>query len=273
MSHNIEGLYTNDDQSYTMRTTAKRLSELPPATFHPNEGMAGNFFTRETTTSAVTHTDPAHLDAIEQVRKFWASSEKFARYNISHKRGILLAGPPGTGKSSLMRQLVGETYAAGGAALILHRGDISEFRENLTELRTLAPRQPIAAVIEDLDEFMNGSESYLLEILDGGYAVDHVLFLATSNHPEKLSKRLIRPSRFDVCIHVDMPSECTRRAIITGFLGAKHPQLEKYVSELAGKSVADIKEHIISNVILADEVTDVAKEPEAECVARGFANR
>lgn len=49
--------------------------------------------------------------------------------------------------------------------------------------------------------------SHLLNILDGTLSRDDMIFIATTNYIDKLDKALIRPGRFDICIHL---SECDR---------------------------------------------------------------
>lgn len=75
-----------------------------------------------------------------------------------------------------------------------------------------------------------------------------ILFLATTNYPERLDRRFIeRPSRFDTIKHIEQPSPSSRRE----FLKAKEPslsptELDEWVELSAGFSIAHLKELVIA---------------------------
>ena len=87
-------------------------------------------------------------------------------------------------------------------------------------------------------------------MLDGELQVDNVVFIATTNYPQRLDKRFInRPSRFDEIIKIGMPNAEARKF----YLEHKNPRLVENITELEnwveltkGFSVAHLKELIIS---------------------------
>jgi SpoVK/Ycf46/Vps4 family AAA+-type ATPase len=76
--------------------------------------------------------------------------------------------------------------------------------------------RPIVVMIEDIDAIVDKKgESAMLALLDGELQIDNVVFVATTNYPERLDKRLVnRPSRFDEIIKIGMPSAAARAQYI-----------------------------------------------------------
>lgn len=154
---------------------------------------------------------------VEDLEKFRAARQRYRRLGVCYHRGYLLYGPPGTGKTSLVSGLA----AAFGMSI---------YAVNLTELndRTLKAaihEVPENSVIlfEDIDCMRAGHRrgernevqgavtdkvksapdgfgvtlSGLLNVLDGFYAPENVIFVMTTNAVEALDPALLRPGRID----------------------------------------------------------------------------
>jgi len=157
---------------------------------------------------------PAAIMALvrDSVEGFLAHREAFTSMGFPWRRGILLVGPPGTGKTMLCR--------AAASALpdlpFLYVRDLRErncadsVRAIFTRARRLAP---CILAIEDLDGFVDRTNrSVFLNELDGFKNNDGVLIIASTNHPGKIDESLLkRPSRFDRVIHVGLPDLPERR--------------------------------------------------------------
>ena len=153
---------------------------------------------------------------IEDIKEFQTSEEHYRLRGIPYRRGYLLHGPPGTGKSSLIHSLASELkYSL--CVVNLSRG-VSDF-DLLRQLAT-APKKSIL-LFEDIDvtlpsdkrkketkqrdnEFDNShrfsgdiSLSGLLNALDGISSSDSHLMFMTTNHITNLDPALIRPGRYD----------------------------------------------------------------------------
>ncbi len=127
----------------------------------------------------------------------------------------------------------------------------------LAAIREIEERRALLTVTEDLDEYFKpGKNSYTKQVLsmyDGENQVDHVMHLATTNHPEELEDRIIqRPSRFDMVLLLGTPNRAAREAYLRNIL---HEELEEgvfqqIVEDTKGLSLAHFKEYVVSVVVL-----------------------
>jgi len=111
----------------------------------------------------------------------------------------------------------------------------------------------------------DGREERLLSLLDGKTQIDHVLFIATTNYPERLDQRLrARPSRFDRVEVIAAPSGEVRRA----YLKKRVPDLsaveiDDWIALSEGFSIAHLKELVLAVRCLGVDLNDAAKRIKA----------
>ena len=143
----------------------------------------------------------------------------YADLGVPYRRGVLLYGPPGNGKTSLVRAIGSSVPNIPG--LILRPADDFDDRGLQNVLAIWQERAPAILVIEDLDWLFRQtrvSVSAFLNALDG-VSRNHggLLLLATTNHPDALDPAINnRPGRFDVAIEVAPPDEPMRREFLAG---------------------------------------------------------
>ena len=195
-------------------------------------------------------------EVVEQISRFWAKEEKFREINknikVLYKRGILLYGPPGCGKSSMLSIVIRDIVAQGGVALVYQGTEITAMLVKI--IREIQPDMKILVIIEDLDGIVRGGEEDVLNMLDGvDTSLDSVIFLATTNHMDRLSRRLLRPSRFDFKIEMSYPNATLRKRyfndLLQAYNGKTKINLAQTVKDTEGFSFADLKELFISAVV------------------------
>ncbi len=131
---------------------------------------------------------------------------------VPYRRGVLLHGPPGNGKTSLIRHLAAKVPTIPGMILRPHARFDSD--DLTTVLKRWADDAPAILVIEDLDWLLERvNVSCFLNLLDGveTATTGGLLLIATTNHPEKLDSAVNnRPGRFDVVMEIPPPDESLR---------------------------------------------------------------
>ena len=189
-------------------------------------------------------------EVIAQIKKFWSSEVKEAMESrgFMHKRGIMMYGEPGSGKTCTIQMLVQMLINNGGIAI--YAEDPGVLSNCLQLLRRIEPDRPVIVILEDFDTLTDRDrrENNWLAVLDGEAQIKNVVFLATTNYIENIDKRFVdRPSRFDIIMPVPMPSARARAAYIQYKEPSLTPdELYDWVQESEGFSIAHVKEMIIS---------------------------
>ena len=183
----------------------------------------------------VTFADVAGVDdALEELRDvkdYLAQPERFAEMGARAPRGILLAGPPGCGKTLLARAVAGEANAAFFSVSATEFVEIfvgqgaARVRDLFAEARAVAPSILFIDEVDAVggrrsDSAVDGTrerEQTLNQILvemDGFDTETGVVVMAATNRADILDPALVRPGRFDRQVAVELPDRAGRRAIL-----------------------------------------------------------
>ncbi len=162
---------------------------------------------RRSIDSVVVEDDRAE-QVLADMRWFYGSSDWYGARGVPWRRGYLFHGPPGTGKSSLIRALASELQLD-IATLDIGRASLTD--DALREAMMSAPERCLIA-IEDVDAVFvhrdagdtRGGVSFsgLLNAIDGVGAQEGRALVMTTNHVAQLDPALIRPGRAD--LHVEL---------------------------------------------------------------------
>ena len=224
----------------------------------------------------VTFDDVAGVDEAKQelteVVEFLKYPEKFSTLGARIPRGVLLVGPPGTGKTMLARAVAGEAgvpfFSISGSEFVEMFVGVGASR--VRDLFDQAKRNaPCIVFIDEIDAVgrqrgagLGGShderEQTLNQILvemDGFDTGTNVIVLASTNRPDVLDPALLRPGRFDRQVVLDRPDIKGRKAILEVHVRGK--PLDKNVELLRiaqispGFSGADLANVVNEAAILA----------------------
>lgn len=160
---------------------------------------------------------------IHEINSFWGKENSFSSLGFLHRRGYLFYGAHGTGKSSLIYEIVEGVLADKG--IVFYCGHPKFFDQGLALFRQIEPTRKVVCIFEDIDAIIKQhGESEILSILDGENQISGVCNLATTNYPELLDKRIVgRPRRFDRVYRIGNLGDEARKA----FLEQKLPKGQK----------------------------------------------
>jgi len=199
----------------------------------------------------------------DDVTKFWKTEAKFKEYGLVHKRGILLYGRPGCGKSCAI-QLVMEDLIDNHQGLIFkisNRNDLDMFIAQFNSvIRVIEPNRKVVVILEDIDglfQYDSTVQTKLLNLLDGINQNSNIIYIGTTNYPEKLEERILnRPSRFDKRYELKTPNAEIRHVYLKSALKIKDLKkidLQEWVDKTESLTLAHLRELIVSVIILEND--------------------
>lgn len=208
-------------------------------------------------------------EILNDISFFWSNKDAFTKYKFAFKRGILLYGEPGCGKTcltSLLSKQVINDYD-GLVFILKDDDDLGRYLESIpSSLRLIEPDRPMLIIFEDLDGLCSHekTEATLLNLLDGMTQFENCVYIGCTNYPEKLKDRILnRPSRFDKRYHIGKPSEDVREFYFNAKIkkdDLKKIDIEEYVKKTEGLSLAHLGEVIKSVFIYKKNLNDVIQE-------------
>jgi SpoVK/Ycf46/Vps4 family AAA+-type ATPase len=167
-------------------------------------------------------------------------------------------GEPGCGKSGIIQLISQQIIKNDGIVInIKDEEDVERFTSFIGTFRKIEPKRPLIVLLEDIDSLAGEGRSQtarLLNILDGVKQIEGVVYIATTNYPEKLQERITnRPSRFDRRYKVELPNEEIRRAYINHKLSdddLKNVDVDLWVTKTDGMSLSHLKEVVVSVIVM-----------------------
>ena len=171
-------------------------------------------------------------EELQELVEFLTNPDKFNALGGKLPKGILLVGPPGTGKTMLARAVAGEAgcpyfYMSGSEFDELYVGvGAKRVRDLFSQARSKAPA---IIFIDELDAvggkrnardpaYAKQTLNQLLTELDGFSPSTGVILIAATNYPDALDQALTRPGRFDRHVNVPLPDVRGRIQILKHFM-------------------------------------------------------
>lgn len=208
-------------------------------------------------------------DVIKGAATFFKSRERYKKNGFTHKRGYLLYGAPGNGKSSIINLICASNIKErnGVCFTITTYSELDRYKRFIqTVYRYIEPETPIITIIEDIDGICESSaaETLLINVLDGIEQTDNILYVATTNFPEKLSQRLVnRPNRFDRKVEIKPPTENSRVFYLKEKLlpyNCPEDAIIDIAKKTEGFSMAQLQEVVKSFILLELDLDTAIKE-------------
>ena len=146
----------------------------------------------------------------ESILKFLENKGFYDKNQLGYKRSVLLYGSPGTGKSRYIDN-VSKYMIDAYEAVVIRITSTNDIRlllsDGILKLNRFLKDRLIVFIVEEIAEYSYRTEIELLDLLDNSILRHNVMFLMTTNNPEKIPETLInRPSRVDVlekvCLNV-----------------------------------------------------------------------
>ena len=253
--------YTKFNENYI--ACGRTVKKITPGIYNISVSERGDaIFSRTEIKSDewLTFRDTLIADVLAEIKKFWASNDKFEKYGFLQRRGYMLYGPPGTGKTVLVKQIMQQIVENGGIVILADTSP-SNVSLCLQQLNAIEPNRQIVCIYEDIDAIIrNYGESSLLSLLDGEDSTNHILNIATTNYPEKLDKRIIgRPRRFDRIIKIGFPDKAMREYYFQHKLKIEGNELKKWVDATEDFTFAALTEAVISVKCLENSFDETIK--------------
>jgi len=218
--------------------------------------------------------DSSLSDIINDISTFFKkdTQELYKKMQIAYKRGVILYGNPGNGKSAVIREII-RRIGPDVNKIVINPNVSYEITTVLSSLIHSLKGAPTIIIMEDFDSFLSRGDnrSEFLNILDGINMRSGVYFIGTTNYPEKIDPAFInRSGRFDQTYRIDNPAKKTRELFfksrdIAGLLrNYNNPNNEDindiFVRYSKDLSMADLKEIITSTTYLLIDNPSLAIE-------------
>ncbi|KYK70344.1 membrane protein FtsH1 [Toxoplasma gondii TgCatPRC2] len=219
MMHNTTDSSSGSNVTNSETALVPPQPTFPPLTFNDLAGL----------TEAKTE--------LQEVVQFLRDPSKFERLGARLPKGVLLVGPPGTGKTALARAVATEAgvpyfYASGSEFVEIYvgqgarrvRGLFSYARNHspciifLDELDAVGGRRQASAGPGAGNREHDQTLNQLLVEMDGFNQASRIVVLAATNRVDTLDPALLRPGRFDRIVHVSLPDVAARELILQKYL-------------------------------------------------------
>ena len=198
------------------------LSVYIPNPFHGGDWMRARLGSRRPLSSVVLKAGQGEA-LLADLERFFAGRARYAQLGIPWRRGYLLHGPPGTGKTSLVTALASE-LRLNVCTLSLASPIVTD--EKIHTLLAAVPQRSLL-LIEDVDAFFRERDaahaqvrlsfSGFLNALDGVATQEGTVLFMTTNHPDRLDAALIRAGRIDERIELGLADEDQLRRLYLKF--------------------------------------------------------
>jgi len=252
MKESKNNLYVNyslfENDIYIPSRPIERVDKLAPGVYAIKRDANGQIYFNNMQVTSDTLIDlPSFISKqiIEEVNNFWSEEvrKRFDRRGMTYKRGILLHGTHGTGKSSIIIKLMQEEVERGGIVFFCPTPTILSAGAKI--VREIQGDVRMLVVFEEFEKILYQDESNFLSLLDGELI------------PPRIKDR---PSRFATVVEVPLPDAETRRLFIEAkTFPDENVNIEAWVEATEGMTIDHIKDLIISVFCIGVSLEEAAE--------------
>lgn len=176
-------------------------------------------------------------DLDETIQQFRNSNELYETSQSIYKLGVLLFGPPGTGKTSYMRQFIRSQKDTIIIFLdaVPTRKFIEKLENSTKDVLKILVFEEAVSLLENSDDIRE-----MLDFLDGSKSVSNAIYFMSTNYPESIPENVIRNGRIDVFVRVDFPNPTARKKLINLYL--KRDATTEEIDRTKDMPIVDIRE-------------------------------
>jgi hypothetical protein len=176
-------------------------------------------------------------DLNETIRQFIENKSMYDESKSLYKLGILLFGPPGTGKTSYLREFIRNQKDS----IVIFLDGVPT-RRFLEKLEQSSKDKLKIFVFEEVVSMLEGSEDIrtMLDFLDGAKSLSNAIYFLSTNYPEEIPENVIRNGRIDVFVRVEFPDVVARNRLINLYL--KRDGSDKELEVCKDMPIVDIRE-------------------------------
>jgi len=202
-------------------------------------------------------------EIFDDIESFMSTAGIYRDFGLTHKRGYLMYGPGGTGKTSIGLMLARRFIAKTGGVVIF-APDAASFYSGVAIMREVEPGRPSMYLMEEVDALV--VNTHCLSILDGELSIQGAVFVAMTNYKKRLPRRITnRPGRFARVTLISAPPMPIQVEYLTR-LASRRPDLLvgkasplSVVKHLEGVSMTmdHLREAFVSHVIMGESLDDI----------------
>ena len=189
------------------------------------------------------------------------TKERYQTTKVVHKTGVLLEGPPGSGKSGCLNMIIDELIKQD--AILFFDAEPDLVSAVLPAVREQNPNKLICVIYEEFDEWLKHDQATINSFLDGQLSVNNMIVLATTNYISKIPSRIKnRPSRFQLVKHVGTPTKEFRQAWFEQKLQdiGYADKTAAFVESSEGMVIDQMKDMIVSHIALQIPLHEVVRK-------------
>lgn len=205
--------------------------------------------------------DDKYIELIDSLTELDESIEQFVNNKSiyedscsSYKLGVLLFGPPGSGKTSYMREFIRKRKDA----IVIFMDGVPS-RNFLQKLESSTKNRLKIVVFEEAVSLLEDSSDIrdMLDFLDGSKSLSNTVYFLSTNYPESIPENVVRNGRIDLFVRVDFPNEKARHKLIELYL--KRPAEEEEILLTNNMPIVDIREMCFLHKKTSKSFKDCAK--------------